>query len=344
MLIGYSFDDSDIRTLWQIIRSRLGKLSTPAYVVLVDASPIEVSRFERRGIKVINIRGNKANYPEILAEFFNEIKYLINDKIPEQIVYTSEKATEELKISGKNNNLCFISAPFQRISFLKELLYPVLKANGIAPVSLDEAIMPGELLTRKIDTMINQASIAVVDLSGNNANVMWELGNAMSKNKKIILIVDKEQSGQLPFNLMGIYYLTYSFSGDNSSFIESLDRYLKGLYEEKSETNDSGTPRRLLETKEYTAAVILAFRQLESTLSIKYSDTSKPSSPFGILNILNSNSDKNKKLLLKVKEYRQVRNNVVHANATVNKKEATDIVNSIEELCKVIDNGEVIVL
>ena len=46
LLIGYSFDDSDIRTLWQIIGSRLGKLSTPAYVVLVDASPIEIARFE----------------------------------------------------------------------------------------------------------------------------------------------------------------------------------------------------------------------------------------------------------------------------------------------------------
>ena len=33
-----------------IIGSRLGKLSTPAYVVLVNASPIEIARFERRNI------------------------------------------------------------------------------------------------------------------------------------------------------------------------------------------------------------------------------------------------------------------------------------------------------
>src|SRR5699024_5745043 len=75
LLIGYSFDDSDIRTLWQIIGSRLGKLSTPAYVVLVDASPIEIARFERRNIKVINLPGDKANYPDILDEFFSEIKH-----------------------------------------------------------------------------------------------------------------------------------------------------------------------------------------------------------------------------------------------------------------------------
>ena len=88
LLIGYSFEDNDIRTLWQIIGSRLGKLRTPAYVVLVDANPIEISRFERRNIKVINIQGNKKDYPEILTEFFVEIKGLIDEKIPEQMIFS----------------------------------------------------------------------------------------------------------------------------------------------------------------------------------------------------------------------------------------------------------------
>ena len=103
---------------------------------MVDANPIEISRFERRNIKVINIQGNKKDYPEILTEFFVEIKGLIDEKIPEQMIITNEKATEELKIPKENNRLCFISAPYQRISFLKELLYPILKKNGISPISL----------------------------------------------------------------------------------------------------------------------------------------------------------------------------------------------------------------
>lgn len=126
LLIGYSFDDSDIRTLWQIIGSRLGKLSTPAYVVLVDASPIEIARFERRNIKVINLLGNKANYPDILDEFFSEIKQVIDEKLPEQMVFTNEKASEELKMPETDNRLCYISAPYQWLSFLKDLLYPIL--------------------------------------------------------------------------------------------------------------------------------------------------------------------------------------------------------------------------
>lgn len=82
LLIGYSFDDSDIRTLWQIIGSRLGKLSTPAYVVLVDASPIEIARFERRNIKVINLPGDKADYPDILDEFFLRLSKLLMKSSP----------------------------------------------------------------------------------------------------------------------------------------------------------------------------------------------------------------------------------------------------------------------
>ena len=340
LLLGYSFDDSDIRTLWQIIGSRLGKLSTPAYVVLVDASPIEIVRFERRNIKVINIHGNKVDYPEILAEFFDEIKEMIDEKIPEQIVFTNEKATEELKMPQTENKLCFISAPFQRLSFLKELLYPALKANGISPISLDEAIMPGEILTRKIDTLISKSSMAVVDLSGNNANVMWELGNVMSKAKKSILIVDNEQSENLPSNLKGLYFLKYSLSGDNSSFIKALNKYLVELNENKSNAEDHF---RLLEKGEYDAAVIAAFRLLETTLSDMI-DTKKSAPFLSALNLLDTNNERDEMLLQKVKEYRKVRNNIVHTNVRISKGDATDIVTSIDELCKSIKIGNIIVL
>lgn len=343
LLLGYSFDDNDIRTLWQIIGSRLGKLSTPAYVVLVEASPIEIARFERRNIKVINIHGKKADYPEILAEFFAEIKEMIDEKIPEQIVFTNEKATEELKMPQTENKLCFISAPFQRLSFLKELLYPILKENGISPISLDEAIMPGEILTRKIDTLISKSSMAVVDLSGNNANVMWELGNVMSKTKKAILIVDKEQSENLPSNLKDLYFLTYSLSGDNSSFVDSLNKYLRELHGDKDDVSNQEDHFRLLKKGEYKASVIAAFRLLETTLSDKY-NTTKTAPLLNTLSLLNTNNDKDKKLLQKVKEYRKVRNNIVHTNANISGKEATDIVRSIDELCKSINNGNIIIL
>lgn len=76
-------------------------MSIPAYVVLVEASPIEISKFERRNIKVINIYGNKADYPKILAELFAEIKEMIDEKIPERIVFTNEKSNGRIENTSK---------------------------------------------------------------------------------------------------------------------------------------------------------------------------------------------------------------------------------------------------
>lgn len=343
LLIGYSFEDSDMRSIWNIIGSRLGKLSSPAYVILVDASPIEIARFDRRSIKVINIKGNKANYAEILTELFAEIKELISERMPKQAIFTSEKATEELRMPTKDNRLCFVSAPFDRISFLKELLYPTLKSNGISPITLDETIMQGEILTRKIDMLISQSSIAIVDLSGNNADVMWELGTLMDKNKQVVLIQDKNQPREIPTNLMGMRYFVYSMTGDNTEFISSLSGYFEEMSSMSNYNKNPDDPHRLLSMKEYTAAVILSFRSLETTLENRFG-AGKSVSTMNMVNLLNTNDPTQKKLLMDVKKYRNVRNSLVHTNASISRREATDIVNSVDELCKAINDGDIIML
>ncbi|QUO20764.1 SIR2 family protein [Clostridiaceae bacterium Marseille-Q4143] len=342
LLVGYSFDDNDIRTLWQIIGSRLGKLSTPAYVVLVDASSIEIARFERRNIKVINLPGNKADYPNILNEFFTEIKQVIADKMPEQIMFTNEKASEELKMPEEDSRLCFISAPYQRLAFIKDLLYPTLYNNGISPITLDEAIMPGEIMTRKVDMLISKTAMAILDLSGNNAHIMWELGNIMSKNKPFIVIADENQVDSLPFKLKEIQLFKYSLYGDNERFINELSNFLKTHYKEKDEAENEKDYVRLFNKGEYNAAVIAAYRFLEITMSKRFvfDETSLMKS----LNLLNTNNAEDKEALFKVKEYRKIRNSIVHENVMIGKKQAKDIISCVDRVCTSVNNGNIIVL
>ena len=263
--------------------------------------------------------------------------------MPEQMVFTNEKASEELKMPETDNRLCFISAPYQRLSFLKDLLYPILYNHNISPISLDETIMPGEIITRKIDALISKSSMAIVDLSGNNANIMWELGNIMSKNKLSILIADENQSDDLPFDLQGIPLFKYSLYGDNKDFLDSLNISLQEY--SKGKKNDSQSEKdylRLFDKGEYNAAVIAVFRFLEITLSRKFK--LENASLIGSLNLLNTNNAEDRKILSKVKLYRQIRNNIVHNNVNVGKKQANDIISCIEKLCTSINNGDIIIL
>ena len=319
LFVGYSFDDSDIRTLWQIICSRLGRLNTPAYVVLVNATPIEIARFERRNIKVINLPGKSSAYSDILNDFFSEIKQLIDKMIPQQMVLTNEKASEELKMPETDNRLCYISAPYQKLSFLKNLLYPLLHKNGISPITLDETIMPDEIVTRKVNALTSKVSMAIVDFSGNNTDVMWELVNLTNKNKTLILIADESQVEGVPLDLQDNSLFKYKLYGDNADFIKSLDEFLYDIYKrDKSEMMYEKDYLRLIKKGEYDAAVIAAFRHLEIFLSKKFGLAR--SSLIEYLGLLNTSDEQDRVVLRKVKNYRQIRNMIVHDDVKVGKK------------------------
>lgn len=342
-LIGYSFDDPDIRGLWQIINDRLGQLSRPAYTVMVDASPIEISRFERRNIKVINLKGSKAKYPEILYRFFSEIKEMIDEKSSGKITVTNEKAQEEIILSSNNNRLCFISAPLSRISFLKEMLYPVLFENQITPITLDEVIMPSDNWMTKSETLLKESAMAIVDASGNSASVMWELGVIMDLKKKLIIIADKEQFQGLPNSISNYDYLLYNTNKENEEFISCFNEKLISLSRTLIPKTDN-EPSRLLNKNEYDAAVISAFRILESSLreylhiENRKSNISRPVPLIQMLGELR-NTGLPKELLYRIEDFISIRNRVVHTSTTVDKKTATDIVKTVNNIIKYIKTG-----
>ena len=235
--------------------------------------------------------------------------------------------------------LCFISAPYQRLAFIKDLLNPILLNNGISTISLEETILPGDIITRKIDAIISKASMAIVDLSGSNANNIWEVENIVRKDKLTILISDENQLDGLPSDLRGKHLFKYSLDSDNKDFTDSLTRFLQenGMCQ-KNDLDSEKDYWRLFKKNEYNAAVIAAFRFLEITLSRKCG--LKSNSLMESLNLLNTDSAEDKDLIYKVKKYRKVRNNIVHNNKNVEKEEAEDIISCIEKLCESITGGK----
>ena len=80
LLIGYSLDDNDYRGIWQVLHSRLGRMAQPAYCIAIGASEEKKARFQRRNIRIIDLKrglkgsNTKANYKQVLFEFFTELK------------------------------------------------------------------------------------------------------------------------------------------------------------------------------------------------------------------------------------------------------------------------------
>lgn len=333
-LVGYSFDDNDIRNVWQIINNRLGNLKKIAYCVLVDANKSEVAKFERRNIKVINLPGNKKDYPIILRDFFREIKELISANNINLLVSNDNKIKEELLLPNELNKMCYVAAPYQKLSQLKEFVFPILSDISITPIALDDILYPLDNWLEKSQLVIKKSKMALVDISHFNSNVNWEINMLYRNNKNIIFISDVKKNNILD-QFKNEKIITYS-SLDDERFLEDL-KYAFSLISSNNDLN-TNEALRLFNKCEYNAAAIASFRQLEEAIhSCKLSNYPM-------------NYSLNKSLLLminyeiifidykQIKRYVNFRNQLVHSNYSISKQNAKWIIDLTNELIKQISN------
>ncbi len=269
--IGYSLDDSDFRQIWQLIKNRLGCLRRQAYTLSVDCSSHEVARYERRGIKVINIPGKKADYPIILSDIFRELKDYWSKEIFTHSTVTDENSLIQLSLPTEaTNRLCYFSIPFKLLSFYKKYVFPIAQEYGFVPITADEILSAGDSLQAKVSALIDKAGIIVADVT--SSFVEFELGMAISTNKRIFLI--KEKGTPLPSDMSGMVFL----EREKDPF-KNLEAFLSEIgqsFQELSlELKDefSNEAKRLLEKGEYRAAVISAAILIENTLRVVLSKT-----------------------------------------------------------------------
>lgn len=74
VLIGYSLDDPDLRQLLSLIKDRLGSLAPPLWTIQVDAPQHVINRYERRGVRVVNLpKKHGKSYGDQLRELFEAL-------------------------------------------------------------------------------------------------------------------------------------------------------------------------------------------------------------------------------------------------------------------------------
>lgn len=337
--IGYSLDDPDMRHIWQIVGERLGKLRRLAYTVMINAKPHTIARFERRGIKVINLPGKENEYPQILEQVFKELREYWEEKLIEMSTITEETTLDEFSLpQDAENRLCFFDIPFNLMSFYKSYIFPIVEENGFKPITADEIISIGDTLNAKISALISRANVIVVDISSNYT--MHELNLILTRkfDPTRILIVQEDER-EFNINISEIYcmYRPKQLHLNPENFINKMRNWFQNIADRLVPIL-SNEPQRLFDKKEYRASVISAMTFLESELNraneVMALDT-KPPKNKSIHQLLDS-------ILMKemitsnqaseIKEWMIIRNKLVHSDFVITKPHASRILRGVYEV------------
>ena len=337
VLIGYSLDDPDFRQVWQVVAERLGRSRRIAYVILVSAGATEISRYERRGIKVINLSGSKSRYAKVLAEAFTELSdYWRNAVIPASQI-KEEQSLRELSLpTGSPTRLCFFVVPLPLLSFYKERVFPVVAEFGFVPVTADDVVAPGDAIIAKIDALISRTRLMVVDASSDYTVNELRLALKKMDNSRILIITPAGIS--LPVDIAGTMVLKRPdiSSNEPEDFLAALREWLAQAEQLYAPTL-TDEPTRLLQAGEYRASVIAAVTLLEATLRERYktqtsASYSRPMQLREMVERAQAEGLLNNVSTPNIMGWLRIRNEAVHTNQPVTRAQATEIVRGITQL------------
>jgi SIR2-like protein len=337
LFIGYSLDDPDFRQVWHVIGDRLGQLRRPAYSFGVDASPQSVARYERRGVKLINLPGKTRDYAKILAQLFGEMDEHISRGIVEASTSLKEESLEELSLpKGTTGRLCLFLLPHGLQSVYRRFIFPLAEQAGFTPTTVDEIISPGDSIVAKVAALIDRSDLLVVDAS--SPWTISELGLITSRridNSAVLLIT--EHDANLPDDLGQIQRLVRPEPDKIGSeqFLAEIDRWFQQLAE-RLPPNPIEEARRLLQKREYRAAVIASSVALEEEFRKLFSAPTLQQQRPGTLRDFIGAASKQGILtdaqILESKKVTDLRNRLVHTGQGVSEKEARSVVAGVSNL------------
>lgn len=339
LFIGYSLEDPDFRQIWQVIGNRLGQMRRPAYVLTVGIHSSDAARYERRGVKVVNLPGQTSNYGQILETFFYELrKYWLPHLIRASTITIEEPLGELSLPEDAVNRLCFFAIPLNLHSFYKTFVFPIVESFGLVPLISENVISPGDNIIAKVIALLDRAQIVIADVS--SPWVLQEVGMAFSR-KPIPpeIIVIKEEGSELPSDLKNIkfIYRPIDLTSTPDEFLSKFEELIRILTENLLSKFDL-EPQRLLDKKEYRAAVITSFILLETTLKELLPlplDKWFRRSVYKMLDLALENELINNIELKILKDDIAVRNSLVHSDKPIGVRKANKIVKEVNEI---IDN------
>lgn len=225
LFLGYSLSDPDFKHIREVVRSRLGRFQRMSYIIQFNKSPSHIIRMLNDHLHVINLKIKKdASIDDALFNFFSEIQEEIDtregkkfrSRRPEIFEDISEDAFEGASRSmdasallSSSSNLCFVLMPFGEPfdEIYKNLISPGIQQAGLKALRADDIFSPGSIM-EQIRSAIQQSRVCVVDLTGRNPNVLYELGIAQTLGKPTILL--SQDISDVPFDIKHLRIIQYN--------------------------------------------------------------------------------------------------------------------------------------
>ena len=245
-----------------------------AYIVQFDVPEEQVEEALAKNLHIISLDSAAVGRDQALSQPFRYIQTQLDTKagvvlrdsrpdlfedIETELVQRAAESPEQASVIETASRLCFVMMPFgNRFDDVYRLgIAPAASENGLIALRADEMAGSGFIL-EQILSAIQQSRICVADLTGNNPNVLYEVGYAQAIRKPIVLLAG--EGAQLPFDIAHQRVIMY---GDD---VESTRERLSGAVAVALSDERLEEAARLFELGQYRATIAAASVVLEHKL------------------------------------------------------------------------------
>lgn len=269
ILLGYSLDDPDTRQLLALIKRRLGRMYRPLWTIQVGALNHVIHRYERRGVKVINLpMVSGLSVGDVLEKFFTELAQYWRDRLPEKSVSTDDRVTADFRVPKEPSRICYFAIPATLIGWYRDFIFPEVEANGLVPVTARDVLSPPGTISAKLDTLISRAAYVVAEIGDQSSEYEVALATAQKSEKNVLLVKSELQASVPPELRSTVLTRPARFEANPDEFVRRFREWISSVSPKGG--TDNADPERLISHREFGAALISAVSLLEVTLSERF--------------------------------------------------------------------------
>jgi nucleoside 2-deoxyribosyltransferase len=358
LFIGYSLSDPDFANIRSIVRERLGRFERMSYLIQFDADSNSLKKLLSEKVHVINIKSSgSVTKDDQLASVFGEVLKVADaransklrmklpeafEQIPETQLRKSIEGDDFSPLFTGSSNLCFVMMSFNKAGFpvYSELIKPASEKFGLSVFRADDIMTPG-VITEQIRAAIQQSRICIADISGQNPNVLYEVGLAQAIGKPVLLLA--QDAEKLPFDLSNLRVHVYNINHP-ARHIRNLEKSIEAVLGEDRSTE----AKRLIDNGMYRAAAAIlgvllehALRQaLQSGQGISRQEVGRPISLSELIRLAKASSIISNELYVQLRSCIQIRNTAVHDLKEPTKSDVMIMYDVIKSAIKTIKKGK----